>query len=353
VATAPVAVTALGALVAAVALAVGGGVTAVGAEAGVAGVHSNHVSVTPQVVTDGEVIVDSAFVLTDGYLVVHEDDGGEPGAVRSHRALSEGFHDDVRIDAGTVDGRTDLYLVLHRDDGDGEFEPGEDPALTSFGRVAGERVTVTAGDQPVYLLSRSFAPDESDGTVTVDRVAAPDPALVVVRADAGGDRGRVVGTSTVPAGVSHDVTVGLSSSFYADQRDSFQVSVTLHRDDGDGEYDGEAAVTVGGEPVRTLLAATKGNATGVVTAPATATTTTASTATAAPSATATTDATATVETPTPTDATDAASASAPDTGTDGTGGGQSLPGPGPGTAAVAVALAVGGLLAWRRRRPGG
>ncbi len=228
--------------------------------------HTNDLTAPPQVVADGEIVVDSAFSSREGYLVVHRVDGDSPGEPLSWVAIEDGSHDNLRVPVEGLEGTTEVWLVLHGDDGDREFEPGDDPPLYSFGEPAGARVPVAVGDSPVYLLSQSFGPVDSDGSVTVERVAVDRPAHVVVRAYDDGDPGRVVGTTRVGPGTTRNVSVALSGGFYADQEDSFRTVVTLHEADGDGTYDGEDPVTVGGDPVQSLLVATKGSSVGVVVA---------------------------------------------------------------------------------------
>jgi hypothetical protein len=233
---------------------------AVAGTATLVGAHGNHVSVNPQVVAGDSVTVESAFVGQDAHIVVHEDDGGEPGAVLGSTFIGDGFHGSTTIDLDTApDGETDLWFVLHRDDGDGEFDPESDEPLESFGSVAGTQVTVTTGDRPVYVAAPGqTSQDVSDGTLRVDRVAAAEAGHVVVRAIDGGDAGDVVGSTAVEAGVTENVTVELNETYVESQRQYFGVYATLTTADGDGEYDGEAAVTVGDETVHTQIGVRKG-----------------------------------------------------------------------------------------------
>jgi len=215
--------------------------------------HGNHVSVGPQVVAEDGLLVESTFVSEDGFLVVHRDDGGRPGEPIGHASVEQGYHGNVRVTLDADDdAETTLWVVLHEDDGDGQFDPADDPALESFGSVAGRQVPVRPGDGPVYVS----APGESaqsvgDGTVRIDRVAAAEDGRVVLRAVESGRPGSVVGSADVSAGTSEGVTVELDEAFVEEQPEYFGVYVVLETDGGD-------AVEVGGRPVSTRLSLRKG-----------------------------------------------------------------------------------------------
>ena len=74
----------------------------------------------------------SVTLVRPGYVVVHDDEGGQPGTVLGHSELLDaGTHEDVSIpldSAGTGGG---VWPMLHVDDGNGTYEfPGADaPAM--------------------------------------------------------------------------------------------------------------------------------------------------------------------------------------------------------------------------------
>lgn len=241
----PVAVGRLALLTVVAAVVAVGAVTLVGA-------HGNHVDASPQVVTDEGLLVESTFVSQDGHLVVHRSDDGEPGEAIGHVSVGEGYHENVRVGLDAMpDGEQRLWLVLHEDDGDGEFTPGDDPPIESFGSVAGSQITVRSGEQPVYISAPGEASQSvADGTVTIDQVAADADGRVLVQTVQGREPGDVIGSASVSDGVSDNVTVDLDQSFLDEQPEYFGVYVTLA--DGDGE-----AVSVGGDAVRTRLSLTK------------------------------------------------------------------------------------------------
>ncbi len=242
-------------------------VVLVGSAALVAG-HGNHVSVGPQVATD-ELVVESVFVSQDAHVVVHRDDGGEPGAVLGVASVTDGFHANLGVPLDSLpDDETTVWVVLHEDNGDGEFDPDDDPPMGSFGSDAASQVAVRAGDRPVFVSAPSESSESvADGTVTVATVAASEDGHVVLRAVEGGDPGAVVGTAPVEAGVSENVTVPIDEEFVTDQRQYFGVYVQLTGDDGDGEFDGEPPLEVAGEPVDTRIGLRKGSSAPAVQTP--------------------------------------------------------------------------------------
>lgn len=79
------------------------------------------------------VIAESVILQSPGYVVIHLDDEGRPGAVVGNsELLDEGQHEnvDVEIVSELAEGEI-IYAMLHRDDGDGEYEfPGDDLPVT-------------------------------------------------------------------------------------------------------------------------------------------------------------------------------------------------------------------------------
>jgi hypothetical protein len=301
-----------------------------------ASAHANHAAVDSQVTADGTILIEGAFLAIDkpGFVVAHAvDDDGEPGeplAVRSVPRRS-GFRTalSLQLDPADLgeDGTRELWVVLHQDaNSDGEFDPGTDNALSFFGQLAGERATIATGAAPAYVAAERFSPQSiGDGSVEVVAAALPDDGYLVVRSEAGGEPGPVVGHVALAAGEHTDVTVPLDPPAGSDG--TARLHAELYTDDGDGRFDPESdsQVRAGGEPVGTVFTVN----------------TTAST-TATPSGGATTE-TAIVNTPTPTPAT--ATTTAPAEGASTTGG---QPGLTPLVAVLAVVAA--GLLAARAAR---
>lgn len=72
-----------------------------------------------------------AVLAEGGYVVMHEDSEGKPGAIIGNSdVLSQGESQDfeVMLSRESVDGET-LYAMLHSDNGDGAFNPAEDKPI--------------------------------------------------------------------------------------------------------------------------------------------------------------------------------------------------------------------------------
>lgn len=207
--------------------------------------HGNHATAHPQVSADGTIRLEEVFLTQDGYLVLHRDDDGQPGAVIGHRPIDGGLSTDVsvRVDPATwqnVSGNVTLWATVHASNGDDQFEPGEDPLLSWFGEPAGDRITVGKRGTAVAVLTRGGGPLES-GQLPVTRVVFGQQGHVVIHLDDGstaadGSLGRVVGHRTVAAGNHTDVRVPVSITPPA-ENESRRLRVVAYRDDGDGRFD--------------------------------------------------------------------------------------------------------------------
>ena len=70
----------------------------------------------------------SVTLVRPGYVVVHDDENGQPGTVLGHSELLDaGTHEDVRIPLDTPSEGGGVWPMLHVDDGNGTYEfPGAD-----------------------------------------------------------------------------------------------------------------------------------------------------------------------------------------------------------------------------------
>lgn len=217
--------------------------------------HGNHVSADPQVVDD-HLVVESSFLANraGGYAVVHVDEGGRIGKPVGHVEVRTGREQAYAIDVNEsflsqVEGTASVWVVLHGTDGDGEFEPGDDEPIRGIGTgPASDRVRIAVGDEGNVNVANgggfgATAIDEP--AVTLRRVETDGGGVVAVE-----HNGSVVGTATVDAGVSENVTVSLEESFYdgLTMNESVPLRATVYREDGGGE---RTAVAVGDETVST------------------------------------------------------------------------------------------------------
>lgn len=221
-----------------------------------AAAHTNDIEVDTQVSADGAVRVESALLLDGGYAVVRRNgsDGrpGEPiGHVRLGRSeFRQGFtvpiDDDAWADWG--DNRT-VWVVLHREAGGDGFDPDEDPIQeNTFGRLAAERITLAKGGGETSVVAERFEPQQTgENAVSVSRVALATDGHVAVRAVTDEDVGRVLGSTSLPAGVTTNVSVRIDGSVFAERGRS--VTLVAQAYAGDGEFENARQVRAGGVPV--------------------------------------------------------------------------------------------------------
>lgn len=238
-----------------------------GAAVGPVGGHGNHVTARSQVSADGSVVVESLFVLDGGYLVLHE--GSQRGDPVGHVRLDQGGHRGVTVQTdedwwASQEGAAPLVAVLHRDaEGGDDFDPSVDTPVSAFGSVASSSFTVGKGDAPVNLVATKFSGHGVEDAVTVPRVELDRDGYVVVRAEADGGPGEVVGHSAVAAGNHSDVEVPVDADALGEDGETVYLWVSLVRDDGDGAYgEGDEPVVVGDDPVRSRIQATLGGGNG-------------------------------------------------------------------------------------------
>jgi hypothetical protein len=225
--------------------------------------HGAHVTAGSQVSADGTVVVEELFLLERGYLVVHENDGGEPGEILGHVAVEEGYHRGVTVSldeswwADAADNESGVAnLPPHAESGD-EFDPAVDTPLSSFGEVAGSEFSVRRGDRPVSVVASSFSGHPVEESVTVPSARLADDGYLVVRTDDGGEPGEVVGRQSLAAGTHENVTVPVDRRALPANGTNAYLWVTVYRDDGDGAFDAEddGPVTVAGSPVQSRIVA--------------------------------------------------------------------------------------------------
>ncbi|QLH84709.1 DUF7282 domain-containing protein [Halosimplex pelagicum] len=232
--------------------------------------HGDHVAADSQVTDDGTVVVEAVSALRPGFVVLHADDGGRPGAPIGHEYvgrtpnLTYRTSVPVRIDDSTWEswsGNRTIWAVLHNDvDGDETFDPGTDVSATRLSPAARTKITVRKSDGVARVLGMRFeAQSVADGTLTVRRVDLSAPGHVAVYPVG---RNASIGSRSLAAGTHRNVTVALNESFVAEQTRPFRVRAVAHRDDGDGAFDpADPPITAGDRPVATYLTVAPGNGT--------------------------------------------------------------------------------------------
>lgn len=211
--------------------------------------HGNYVSADSQVSADGTVRVEFGSLVTDGFVVLHLDDGDSPGEVVGHAAVDDFQLIDfpVSVESATWDdlgSSFGLWVVLHGDNGDGQFNPEDDPPLTSAtsDQLIADQLTVRkAADGPVNVMAEREQPQETgQNRVTLRTVRLATDGYVVIRADENRTPGRIVGQRQLSAGEHDAVRVTLEEYFYETRSERFGLWAVVHTSDGDDTFDSAA-----------------------------------------------------------------------------------------------------------------
>ncbi len=155
----------------------------------------------------GTVTVSMATLPEAGWLVVYNDDGGEPGAVIGQSALPGGSSRDVTVEIDPYMATTTLYVRLHADSGEAElFEfPDADLPLEWEGAPVEVSFPITLDLVVPGLVVEEQAVDE--GQVVVTSASVPEAGWVALHADDDGEPGRILGQTPLQPGESEDVVI--------------------------------------------------------------------------------------------------------------------------------------------------
>lgn len=212
---------------------------------------NNTVSADDQVLdaaASNEVTIASVHLENDGFVVIHEDDNGAPGAVIGHHQAQAGDNADivVTLDRNVENGET-LYAMLHDDsnsndtydfvsagDEDGPLLDGNGDPITDSFMV--NVPSISASDLTLSDLST---------VVSVDAAFSNGPGFVVIHENActddNGDPtfGDVIGYAAVSDAANSDISITLDRP----AADGEDLCAMLHTDTGTTgtyEFDGSA-----------------------------------------------------------------------------------------------------------------
>ena len=190
------------------------------------------ISATFQGTRGGKVVVDRVVAEQTGWVVIHIDSDGKPGAVIGYTQVSAGVSQGVEVAIDLAQATPKLFAMLHVDDGViGEYEfPGVDVPVN----VDGEMVNIEFGVELMYDPEiMAGDQDASSGMISIDRVVAEEAGWIVIHAEEGGKPGAVIGYAKVEAGVNENVEVKIDLS-----KATETLFAMLHRDAGTaGEFE--------------------------------------------------------------------------------------------------------------------
>ena len=179
-----------------------------------------------QNIEDGTVIVDQVYMDQQGWLVIHADNGGQPGPVIGYIEVPQGVSTEVVIQVVPEEITPTLYAMLHVDAeplSEFNFPEGDDAPVTVDGEVVvtsfdavtgsdmdeGEDSDADGVAEEALQVPRIINPRQNlqDGMVIIDKVYMDQGGWVVIHADEGGQPGPVIGYIEVPEGISTEVYI--------------------------------------------------------------------------------------------------------------------------------------------------
>lgn len=186
-----------------------------------------------QPVVNGTITIERVISNGDGWAVVYNDDGGQPGRIVGSAFLEDGLNTLVAVPLVENALTANLFIWLHEDTGvSGQFEyPIADDVVRVEGRVP---TPFALNTRPINYLIATDQPFDS-GEVTVMTVVMGAPGWVVIHNDANGELGEIIGQVWVPAGISRELVVpfdldGLTTTLH----------VALYTDEGQAQvFDAE------------------------------------------------------------------------------------------------------------------
>jgi plastocyanin len=169
------------------------------------------VSVEDQEIVDNSVTVPQVISAEQGWIVIHADQDGAPGAVIGYAQVAQGENDQVAVEIDPSAATQTLYAMLHLDAGSvGEYEfPGVDSPVMVSDQMVVMPFQITAGlvVEPAISVEDQ---DIADGTITVPQADVEGPGWVVIHIQSEGAPGPVIGYTALSQGKNADVEVSVN-----------------------------------------------------------------------------------------------------------------------------------------------
>jgi hypothetical protein len=187
-----------------------------------------------------QITVSTVFARETGWVVVHRNDNGSPGAVIGNTFVESGSSSDVQVQLEeSVSNNEQLWVMLHNDTGTAEEyefsgpDSPDQPVVVDGAPVA----TPFTIQQTDPALTR--VPDQVNkgGVLEVDVNAAENGWIVLHRSNEAGDApAQVIGHTMVSAGENNNVFIPLNDGESVSAGE--KLFVMLHYDTGtQGEYE--------------------------------------------------------------------------------------------------------------------
>ncbi len=159
---------------------------------------------------DGVIVIENATVAEPAWLVLFEDDEGEPGTMLAYSPLKPGVYDNVTMAIDWQSATPILHAILYNDAGDRNvFEAPEIdlPIIIDGKPIATAFEAVYPPD--IFVLNQPA----TGGEVIIERVISYGPGwLVIYNQNEEASLGTIIGSSLLDPGINSQVTVSVTES---------------------------------------------------------------------------------------------------------------------------------------------
>lgn len=183
-----------------------------------------------EMAADGLIRITSVVNAGPGWVVLYQDEGGEPGRMMGYVPVEPGVNEDLAIAVNWRQATSNFWAALYADEG--EAAVFEVPDTDELVQAGSEPVLVpfeVALPPDVYVLNQPII----DDMIVVERAISRGPGWLVIYRDEEGATGNIVGFAPLEDGVNEQIEVPILTSAV-----SPLLHIIIHEDAGTaGEFD--------------------------------------------------------------------------------------------------------------------
>ena len=169
------------------------------------------VLVYDQPIIDGAISIERVISEGPGWIVVYNDNEGQPGFIIGTEALEDGLNEAVTVSLLQSAITEQLYARIHTDTepGDAFNFPGQDPPVLFNNRMPTAAAFRTDIGAHAFVFDQQLGDDD---TVTIATIVSPvDTWAAIYAANDEGQPGDILGQTPLPAGINRRVIVELEN----------------------------------------------------------------------------------------------------------------------------------------------
>jgi hypothetical protein len=187
-----------------------------------------------EITRDGRIRIASVVSTGPGWLVLYQDDDGQPGRLMGYLPVAAGLNENLVIPINWREAGPDFLAALYLDGGEPEvFEASDIEEQVTANAVPVEVSFEVALPPDVFVLNQPVI----DDTIVVERAVSHGPGWLVIYRDEDGATGNIIGFAPLEDGVNEQIEVGILTSEV-----SPLLYIIVHEDDGTaGDFDFPAA----------------------------------------------------------------------------------------------------------------